>query len=89
MICQLCKREIEGRSSCHHLVPVLKGGKNGEKVKLHQVCHDKIHSLFTERELQIKYNTIERLLENDSVVTFVNWIHKKPNDFYDSSKKRG
>lgn len=86
-ICPLCKRQIEGKSSYHHLIPVLKGGKNGPTVLLHQICHDKIHSLFSERELQVNYNTIEKLLQNEEMNKFVKWVSKRPNDFYDSSKK--
>lgn len=86
--CPLCKRDIEkGNQSKHHLVPVLKGGKHGEKVTLHEICHDKIHSVFTETELARHYNTIEKLLTHDEIIAFVKWVSKKPNDFYDSSKK--
>jgi hypothetical protein len=87
MNCPVCKREIIGNGSKHHLIPVLKGGRNGEIVVLHKVCHDKIHSVFTERELQVKYNTVEKLLEHEEIIAFVKWVSKKPNDFYDSSKK--
>lgn len=87
MNCLLCKREIEGHGSEHHLIPVLKGGRRGPTVILHKVCHDKIHSLFTERELEVSYNTIESLLANEEVQKFVKWVSKKPNDFYDSSRK--
>ena len=85
--CLLCKRDIEGRQSKHHLIPVLKGGKNGEQVMLHKICHDKIHSVFTENELAKTYNTIEKILENEEIKSFVKWVSNKPNDFYDSSKK--
>ncbi len=60
--CPLCNRNIEGKKSYHHLIPVLKGGKDGEQILLHQICHDKIHSVFTEQELATKYNTIEKLI---------------------------
>jgi len=86
-ICPLCKREIEGKQSDHHLVPVLKGGKNGEQVTLHHICHNKIHSVLTENELAKYYNTIEKLLTHEEIISFVKWVSKKPNDFYDSSKK--
>lgn len=88
MKCLLCNRELGGRVSTHHLVPVLKGGKNGETVKLHEICHDKIHSLFSEIEIKNHYNTIEKLLTNENIVKFVMWVKNKPVDFYDSSKKK-
>lgn len=87
MKCQLCERELEGSVSNHHLIPVLKGGKNKGTVKLHRVCHAKIHSLFTERELAVEYNTVEKLLEHEDIILFVKWISNKPNDYWDSSIK--
>lgn len=85
--CSLCNRPIEGKQSKHHLVPVLVGGKDSETVLLHQICHDKIHSVFTERQLAYEYNTISKLLEHEEIKKFVTWVSKKANDFYDSSKK--
>lgn len=87
MICLICKREIDGNSSKHHLVPVLKGGNRSGTVILHRICHDKIHSLFTEQQLAIQYNTIDKLLESEDVKKFVKWVENKPSSFYDGSKK--
>lgn len=87
IICPLCSRNIEGKKSDHHLVPVLKGGRHLQKVTLHQICHDKIHSIFTERELSVSYNSIEKLLAHPEIKKFVQWLLKKPDDFYDSSKR--
>jgi hypothetical protein len=87
MICPLCNRELGKQVSTHHLVPVLKGGKNGAIVRLHKVCHDKIHSLFSESQIKKYYNTIDKLLTNDNVINFVRWLQNKDIDFYDSSKK--
>ena len=85
--CLLCERELGEKTSTHHLIPVLKGGRKGETVELHKICHDKIHSVFTERELQIKYNTIEKLLEHTDIQIFVKWVKSKSIDFYDGSKQ--
>ena len=65
--CPLCGRELGGKQSEHHLIPILKGGKNGDKVLLHQICHDKIHSLFKESELKYTFNTIEKLLKHEEI----------------------
>lgn len=87
MNCPLCKRKIDGRGSEHHLVPLLKGGRRLDTVFLHRICHDKIHSLFTERELAVNYNTIDKILEHDEIKKFVKWVSSKPTHFYDGSKK--
>ncbi len=50
--CPLCGMSmIAGKSvSRHHLVPQLKGG--GPSSKMHEVCHGKLHSLWSEGELR-------------------------------------
>ena len=54
--CPLCGMSmIAGKSvSRHHLVPQLKGG--GPFSKMHEVCHGKIHSLWSEGELRDIFN---------------------------------
>lgn len=40
-------------------------------------CHDQIHSLFSERELSFELNTVERLLEREEVLRFIQYVRKK------------
>ena len=82
--CPLCERPLSTSWDNHHLKPKTFGGK--ETTKLHKMCHRKIHSVFTERELDKYYHTVERLMENEHIRTFIEWISKKDPDFYDSSK---
>ncbi len=79
--CPLCGREmLEGRSvNLHHVVPKSHGGR--EVYWVHVVCHSKIHSLFTNRELFQDYNTFEKLRENPDIQSFVRWIRRKPPEF--------
>lgn len=81
--CPLCKRELDDTADLHHLIPKSKKGK--DTVRLHKICHRKIHSLFDEKELARYYNTIERLLEHADIKKFVKWIAKKPIDYIDKS----
>lgn len=76
-LCPLCGREmIEGPSlNEHHLVPKSYGGT--ERYVMHKVCHNKIHSLFTEAELAVVYNTFEKLREQPAIRSFVKWIRKQ------------
>jgi len=83
-LCPLCKRELDDTADEHHLIPKTFKGK--ETVWLHKVCHRKIHTVFSERELLNYYHTIERLLENADIVAFVKWLQNKPIDFYIKSK---
>jgi len=87
-ICPLCKREMlnDGYSSnLHHLKPKCKKGK--ETVQLHKICHNKIHSVFTEKELLKYYHTIDRILEYPEMQDFVKWVETKPLKFYVSTKQ--
>jgi len=87
--CPLCAREMAASIDKHHLIPKLKGGRNGQTVMLHKVCHAKIHSLFTEPELARTYSTIEKILEHEEIQKFVGWVSKKHAEFYESSKETG
>lgn len=83
-LCPICGRELGEHADEHHLIPKLKKGK--ETVRLHVICHRKIHSLFSESELANYYNTIERLMENEDMRNFAKWVAKKPIDFVDSNR---
>lgn len=79
--CPLCARPIpEDQESRHHLVP--KSFKGRETVILHRICHRKIHSLFTERELAKTYHTIEALKKHTDILAFLEWLEGKPPRFY-------
>ena len=84
--CPLCGREmVEGPSvDLHHLVPKSKKGK--ETVLLHLICHRKIHSLLSEKEIATKYNTIAKLQEHEDIKTFIEWVSKKNPEFVDTFK---
>lgn len=85
-ICPLCEREIPpGQRDEHHLVPRLKGGK--AKQFMHRICHRQIHALFSEAELAQKFATVEALLDQPEVRTFVAWVRTKPIDFIDGPKR--
>jgi 5-methylcytosine-specific restriction endonuclease McrA len=84
MNCPLCNRPLGTVNiNEHHLMPKTFGGK--VKEPLHEICHRKIHSVFTERELKNYYHTWERLLESDELQKFIAWVSKKDPGFYDGS----
>lgn len=87
-ICPLCKREfgLKEYTSKHHLIPKSKGGKYTDTVVLHSICHRKIHSVFTENELNKHYNTIERIAAQEDMAKFIKWVAKKHPDFYEKSR---
>jgi len=82
--CPLCLRSMSlNNSDEHHLIPKTFKGK--ETVRLHKICHQKCHSVVSEKEMQKYYHTIERLLEHNEIQKFVKWVSKKHPDFYDVS----
>jgi len=85
--CPLCARPLDASADLHHLIPKTFKGK--ETILIHKICHRKIHSVFTERELLHYFHTIERLKEHPDIQAFIKWVSKKHPEFYDSSKDSG
>lgn len=57
--------------------------KGRETVALHAICHRKIHTVLTERELKDHFHTVERLRAHPDIAAFVKWVAKKPPDFHE------
>lgn len=81
--CPLCGRPIpEGvPQSRHHLIPKLRGGKGGETVLLHHICHKEIHATLSEAELARAFATIDALRAHPRLAKFIAWVAKRPADF--------
>lgn len=79
--CEICGRPMVAGSTVneHHLVPKTYKGK--DTITIHIVCHTKIHSLFTEKELAAHYHTVERLRDHPEMAKFIKWIRKKDPEF--------
>lgn len=82
--CVLCGRELAEPYDEHHVVPKSRGGH--KRVYLHRICHSKIHSVFTNRELENYYNTMDKVKEHPDIRKFVNWIERKPPGFYKKTR---
>lgn len=63
----------------HHWVPKSRGGDT--KRLIHRVCHQKLHSLWTERELETLYDTPEKARAAPEIQDFLRWIARKPSEF--------
>lgn len=76
-LCPLCGRPMTRGPSVndHHLVPRSKGGR--KKWAIHKVCHGKIHSTLSEKELAERYFTFEALRAHPEISAFVAWVRKK------------
>jgi hypothetical protein len=86
-VCELCGRDGM-RLTDHHLTPRMRHNKRvkrdmtrAERNKTADTCrpcHSQIHSLFTEKQLEREYNSIERLKAHPDVQKWINWVKKKP-----------
>lgn len=88
-ICVICDRELGNKDtiSKHHLIPKSKGGRNTETILIHNICHQKIHSFFTEKELKDEYHTVEKLRNHEEMIKFIKWVAKKDINFYQRNKR--
>jgi 5-methylcytosine-specific restriction endonuclease McrA len=79
--CPLCGRPLGTVNiDRHHLIPKTFKGK--DQYPIHKICHRKIHSAFTERELLRTYHTWEGLREHEDIQAFIAWVARKPPGFY-------
>ena len=82
--CPLCGRVLGTLNvDRHHLIP--KKFKGTEQFLIHKVCHRKIHSVFTERELLNDYHTWEALRAHPEIDAFIAWIARKDPGYYSRS----
>lgn len=56
--------------------------KGKEQFPIHKICHRKIHSVFTEKELLNDFHTWEALRATPEIEAFIAWVSKKEPGFY-------
>jgi hypothetical protein len=85
--CPLCGRDLVPGPSInkHHFVPKSRGGRQTNH--LHRICHSKIHSLFTEREIERLYSEPEALLQHPEIQKFVRWLARKDPEYVDRNER--
>jgi hypothetical protein len=85
--CPLCGRELGSVNiDRHHLVP--RKFKGTEQFPIHKICHRKIHSTFSEKELFRSFHTWDALRQHEEIRTFIEWVAKKEPGFYTRTFKR-
>ena len=89
MSCEVCFRELP--LTKHHLIPVTrhknkKTKKRHSKESMNEVimvcrqCHNQLHALICEKDMDETYNTLDRLLTHEGVRKFAEWIRKRQPD---------
>ena len=70
MLCQICGRETpEDFLEKHHLVPRCKKGKDIIDVCID--CGNQLHLIFSIKQMEYFYNTLEEILANEKVQKWV------------------
>jgi hypothetical protein len=78
MFCELHQQEVDYVEK-HHLEPRTRRGgkKRGPFIRVCSACAHQLHEIFTIKELQKEYNTLEKLLANEKVQKWIEWIRNK------------
>jgi 5-methylcytosine-specific restriction endonuclease McrA len=87
--CELCSRKSVDLTR-HHLIPRTRHSNKKSRqlysrekaatrlAMLCRACHQYVHTLLTEKELERGFNTIDRLREHPEIRKFVDWVRNKP-----------
>jgi hypothetical protein len=85
--CPLCARPMDDPTE-HHLVPKSRGGKVTKSIC--RDCHKAIHAVFTNKELETIYNTVESLMAHEELAKMIRFIAKQKGRVrVRSAKRRG
>ncbi|WP_404381978.1 HNH endonuclease [Caenispirillum salinarum] len=86
--CPLCGRPMVAGPSLdrHHWVPRSQGGR--EQTLMHRICHRKIHSVLTERDLAAAYDSPDALRTHPEIARFLKWVRKKPPEYMDRHRRK-
>ncbi len=85
--CSICKRTTPPEfKEKHHLVPRSKNGT--ETIDVCCNCGDQVHNLFTNKELEKEYNTLEALLGNPDIQKWVKWVSKQAGFSFSMKSKK-
>jgi len=74
--CPLCKRDNYYPSD-HHLVPKCRGGTAQDVQTICQDCHSAIHAIFSNKELEAEYSSVEALLNHEKFGKTAKFIGKQ------------
>ena len=74
--CPLCRHGYGRRElTKHHLVPKSRGGR--ETVLLCRPCHRQLHAVYTEKELERRFPTVEALSAAEQLQPYLAWVRRR------------
>ena len=86
--CALCLRPGQ-KLTKHHLIPRTRHSKKSvrDHMSLDEArsqillvcrsCHNQIHAVLSEKELERDYNSLEKLLTHPDIASYVTWTRKR------------
>lgn len=97
--CALCRRAVP-RLTRHHLIPRTRHRNRqvrqrfsreemqGRILLLCPACHEQVHACISEKELALRYNTLESLLAHPELRRFVEWLAQRPAAYRPRVRRR-
>ena len=74
--CTICGRKVPPQfQEKHHLVPKSRKGK--ETILVCTNCGNQLHKLFTNKEMEKIYNTVEAIIGDERVQKWIKWVRKQ------------
>lgn len=85
-LCPICDREMVMGASVdrHHWIPRAAGGRDWDWI--HQICHRKIHTLFSETALAKSFSNAASIRAHPEMIKFIQWVKHRPQEFNDWHK---
>lgn len=85
--CAICQRITPPNfQEKHHLIP--KSRKGTETILVCCNCGDQVHKLFTLKEMELKYNTLETLLSHPDIQKWIRWVKKRSSFTFSMKSKK-
>jgi len=85
--CELCGREVEVITR-HHLKPKSRGGSKGDVAMFCLSCKDMVHRLIPNKDLDRKYDTVKKLLDNHGIIHYIAWVKKQKKEHITIATKK-
>jgi hypothetical protein len=74
--CPICLHAYRpDRMNKHHLVPKSRKGKI--TIVICRNCHRQIHAVYSEKELERNFGTLEALLAAEQLQSWIAWVRKR------------
>lgn len=85
--CSICGRLTPSHfQEKHHLVPKSKKGR--ETIDVCCNCGDQIHKLFTIKELEKQFNTLNSLLAHSDIQKWIQWVRNQKTFTFSMKTKK-